>query len=251
MKNFILLLIFSGILFTGYSQETSISKKNSPKSLMSSYYKDDFKPFKKNNWYVSFIMSLKKETLKNEPYKLESIIDGSSIDYSLGFGTGYYFSDNFAAGLGFDFGQSEFNGFVLVKNDTINKMSLTDSYRLTPRLRSSIPLVASNRLSVFIDIGVGFGWGNTVTRDEYDNGTISKSYADNLSFGVGINPGVTFFVMENISLEAGLNLIGYNYDRTIVTEDAGEESIDETHEVDFKLNLLKLNLGLTYYIITK
>ena len=252
MKKILSLIIFLGCISTTvFSQESDKSEKASPKSLMSSYYKDNFNPFEKNNMYVSLVMSLKSETVKNKPEGLETIIDGKSTDYSFGISTGYYFSDNFAAALGFDFGQSEFSGLVLSRNDTINKKSLTDNYSLTPTLRSSIPLVPSQRLSIYVDLGFGFGWGNTVTRDENSNGTISKSYADNFSFGVGINPGIVFFVMENFAMEIGVNLVGYNYSQSTVTQDEDMEYIDETHEINFKLNLLKLNLALSYYIGTK
>jgi len=252
---FILLIMLLGFgTLTGFGQDNTES--NDLRSLMLTYYDEDFKPFKKRNWYTSFEMALKKEDLINEPQILENVIDGHSSNYEIGLSTGYYFNDNYAAGIGFHFAQSKFNGDVigstlLSRNDTINKNSQTDHYSISPRLRSSIPLTANKRLNVFIDLGFSLGWGNTVTRDFSTNGNISKSYAENFSLGAGISPGVTFFAMQNFAIELGLSLIGYNYNRSNVTRDDLPESTDVKQGIDFNLSLLRLDVALTYYFISK
>lgn len=242
---------------TVFCQDTvSTDKPTDARSLMLTYYDEDFHPFKKRNWYVSFETALDKQDLTNERHILENVIDGHGSNYNIGLSTGYYFSDNYAAGIGFNFSESQFNGdvlgtTVLSRNDTINKNSISNQYSILPHLRSSIPLSANQRLNIFIDLGFSVGWGNTVTRDYNSNGSLSKSYADNLSFGVGVSPGITFFAMQNFAIELGLSLIGYNYKVKNTTVDDLPESVDVKQSIDFNLSLLRLNVALTYYIIRK
>lgn len=250
MKQYLLILILVGIMvMPGYGQKDSSNE--SAKELMSSYYNDNFSPFKKGNWYVTLNLSLASETLQNAEKSFVSVINGKSNDYNIGTGTGYYFSGNFAAGLGFVFGESIFDGTILKLGDTVQNNSITTNYKLTPLLRSSIPLVPNKRLSIYIDMVVGVGWGNTVSRETRNNETVSKSYGNDLEFGLGINPGLTFFVMENFALEVGVNLIGYEFQQSKTTTNDGPESITRTNDINFSLDILKLKLALTYYIGTK
>jgi len=39
---------------------------------MSTYYNENFNPFQKSNWFVSFSMSLEDEKFENSEYRLET-----------------------------------------------------------------------------------------------------------------------------------------------------------------------------------
>lgn len=244
---FLVLLLCA--ISTTFGQENASDQD--AKSLMSSYYNDNFNPFQKGNWLVTFSMSLENEKYTNVEQLLQTIVEGKSNDMVLKVGTGYYFSDYFAAVLGFSYEESRFNGEVNQGLQTVDQNSLSTTYGLAPQLRASIPVVPNQRLNLFVDAGFNVGWGNTVSRNEKDGETLSKSYADNLELGVGISPGITFFVMQNFCLEVGLDILGYNYSKSTTTDDNGDPQIDEVSSVDFKLNLTSLGLGLTYYIGTK
>lgn len=251
-------ILFLIILLTGMTSTYSFGQENntsqsSAKSLISTYYNDGFEPFEKRNWYTSFSMSLKNEEMKNMQQTFQTVLDGTNDNYEIDLGVGYYFSDYFAIILLGTFGESEFIGTVIKSNDTIFQQSLQVNYGLTPSLRASIPLVPNNRLSLFIDLSVGVGWGNTVARNTFNDSTITKSYIDDLNFNIGINPGVTFFAMENFALEIGLNILGYKYSESTESynDDPQEESSYKTNEIDFRLDLLDLSLSLTYYIRAK
>jgi hypothetical protein len=246
-------VIVVALLFTVLTSFVAVGQEEAddPKSLMSSYYNDGFEPFGKKNWFASFSMSLKNEDQSNVEQTFQTVLDGRNENYDIKLSAGYYFTDNFAATVGFEYIESKFIGTSVKRNDTIDMNSLNTTYGIAPSLRTSIPVVPSQRLSLYVDLGVNFNWGNTVKRDYYDDGTITKSFADNYAFGVGVNPGVTFFVMQNFAIELGLNVLGYNYTVNKIKNDDGPDSVDQSHEIDFKLNLLKLNMSLTYYIGAK
>lgn len=251
LKNILLFFTFMLVCTALFAQEDNDKSKDDPKSLMSTYYNDNFSPFQKGNYFVTFTVSLNSDDYNNASYQFQNVIQGESGDYSLKLTGGYYFSDNFAGSLGFQYGNTNFDGTVLKLRDTINKKSLTKSYTINPSLRSSIPLVKNQRLSLYVDMGFGIGWGNTVSRNYNDVETLEKTYADNFSFGVGISPGVTYFVMENFAMEVGLNILGYNYSKSTSTENDGPDSIVKSQSIDFNLDLLSLKLALAYYIGTK
>ena len=63
-----------------------------------------------------------------------------SIGEEIVMSTGYYFSDNYAGGIGFNFSESQFNGDVqgttiLSRSDTINKNSISNQYSILPHLQ--------------------------------------------------------------------------------------------------------------------
>ena len=80
---------------------------------------------------------------------------------------------------------------------------------------------------------------------------METSKSDLFRLGVGINPGITYFAVNNFAFEAGLNLIGYNYSRQKGTDANGEESFNESHSVNFSVNLLSISMGVAYFFGTK
>ena len=243
-------IIVLSFLFTLKSNAQTVDESNA-KELMSTYYNEDFNPFNKKNFYATFSMSLKSKDITYEEKLLETVLSGKTENYDISLGAGYFFSDYFSFKADFNFGQEKENSTVLKLFDSINVNSLNTNYSISPALRASIPIVPNKRLNLFFEVGVDFGWGNTVERDFYQDGTITKSFSDNYSFGVGADAGVTLFVLQIFSLELGLNVVGYNYDRDIIKENDLPESRIDSHEVDFKLNLLSINMALTYYIGAK
>jgi len=245
---FIVLVVLSiGV----YGQEDS---KEDVKSLMSTYYNKGFEPFQKSNWFVSFSMSLEDENFENSEYRLENIQNGDKSSFEVDLRTGYYFSDYFAGSIGFTYGGDEFDRTVpQLIGDPISKNSKTNTYGLSPALRSSIPIVPNQRLDLYVDLTMDVDWGKTTTENDNSDGIMTDgSNADNFGFGVGIKPGITFFVMENFALEIGLEILGYNYESTKTTfSDDTPEQKYSSNTVNFDLSLSTLQLSLAYYIGVK
>lgn len=246
IKILLLLLFFSSTIFA-----QKIEEKEDPKSLMSSYYDNDFNPFKEGNWMVSYNMSFKKEDYQNSNLNFENVINGTRKQSNYQIGGAYFFSDNFAGKLGFVVGRETFEGKIGKTLDTINRTSNSKSYAIAPSLRSAIPLSANQRLSLFVDLTTQFGWGDTEHNERGKFGDNEKSYSDEYLFGAGIKSGLTFFAMQNFAVEVGLDILSYKYTSSKTNNFDEPESKYETHEVDFSIDLLSLNLALTYYIGAK
>lgn len=226
--------------------------ENDARSLMSTYYTENFNPFQKSNWFVAFNMSLNNEKYENSTYRFEQISKGNRENYQIDIRSGYYFSDYFAASFGFIFGGENFERRVPQLLGYIDKSSSTTTFGFSPDLRSSIPVVPNQRLNLYVDLGFSFIWGLTDGTEMKDEVVLDSFNSNGFDFGIGIKPGVTFFVLENFALEIGLEILGYNYSslRTNYDNETPEEKY-ASHAIDFNLSLSTLQLSLSYYIGAK
>ena len=235
------------------AQEKSKSdEKQDPYELMSKYYEEDFNPFAKGNWYVGFAFSLQDRKLQNQARLFDKVLDGQDLNYDLTFKGGYLLRDYFMVGGNFIYSRDKFTGLTVQESDTIQKESIKSIGTIAPTFKTYFPLTKNNRLSFFNELGLGFGFGNTVTRDTKNLDEINKTYTDEFAFTAGISPGITFFAIENFAFEVQLNnLIGYELQVSNKTTNESEESKVTTHNVNFNIDLLSLNLGLAYYFGAK
>ena len=231
--------------------QDSISAKSTPYDLLSTYYKSDFKPFKKNNWYVGLAFSLDDKKSTNSEGLVQTIVDGDNLDYNLLFKGGYFYSDYGMVGLDFSYYQNKFTGLLFQDPDTVQSNSITRGYAFTPNMRASIPLIPSERLSFFVGLGVNFGLETTNTRNTKYVDEITKSYITVYNFGLNITPGITFFAMENFAVELGLNIFGYNVSISDTKNDGSDLGRVVKQKLDLSINLLTIELGLSYYFGAK
>ncbi|MCG8307257.1 MAG: hypothetical protein MI975_07670 [Cytophagales bacterium] len=251
----VLPILLSGILisFSGFAQKKSENpRRTDPYQLMSKYYEDDFNPFAKGNWYVGFAFSLQDQRLQNQSRLFDKVLDGQDLNYDLTFRGGYFLNNFLMAGANFIYSRDKFTGTVVQESDTIIRQNITGIGTIVPSLKTYFPLTKNNRLSFFNELGLGVGFGKTVTRDTRNKDEINKSHTDEFAFTAGISPGITFFAIENFAFEIQLNnLIGYKLQVSNKTTNETEESKITTHNVNFNIDLLSLNLGLAYYFGTK
>jgi hypothetical protein len=219
---------------------------------MSKYYDEDFNPFSKGNWYVGFAFSLQDQELQNQARLFDKVLDGKDLRYDLTFRGGYFLGDYFMVGGNLIYDRQKFTGTIVQESDTIQRENISSIGTIAPTIKSYFPLTKNNRLSFFNELGLGFGFGNSVSRDTKNQDEINKSYTDEFAFTAGISPGITFFAIENFAFEIQLNnLIGYELQVSNKTTNESEESKVTTHNVNFNIDLLSLNLGLAYYFGSK
>ncbi|SIN73321.1 hypothetical protein [Algoriphagus halophilus] len=238
--------------FDGMAQTDSTDRNYTPYELLTSYYEQDFKPFKKRNIYTGLRFNLTDKYEENTDYLIQNIIDGDRLDYNIVLKGGYYISDYAMVGLSVNYFQNKFIGNIYREPDTVASNSITRGYSFTPNFRSTVPLTKNERLSFFTEMGVTFGNSTTLTRRTSNVDVVSKEYSKDFNFRVGISPGVTFFVMEAFAFEVQLDVLGYELNVTKGKDGASnQESKRIKQSVDFNINLLSLNIGLAYYIGAK
>ncbi|MBS2100122.1 outer membrane beta-barrel protein [Carboxylicivirga linearis] len=248
-------LLFAFIIFNGFkakSQELNLELRDSlkltPYDLMSNYYTNDFSPFQRKNIYIGLDFTVKDRQQTNVDQILQRVIDGQQLDFSIRVKGGYYIGDYAMVGLDFEYYQEKFEGKIFRDPDTLMSNSIKRGYEFTPNIRSSVPLTRNERLSFYTQVGITAGVANSLSREIKNNDEISKVYTTDYNFRVGISPGMTFFVMENFAFEVQLDVLGYEMKVRDKTVDGEDESRVVRQNVNFNIDLLSLNLGLSYYI---
>ena len=253
MKKVLLNIWILFVLLTGHlnAQQKDSSENYTPYELMSGYYNQDFKPFKKRNVYVGLAFSLEDKKQTNTTNILETVIDGERLNYDISLRGGYYTGNYGMAGLNFNYYQRQFIGEVFRDPDTLQSNTISRGYAFTPNFRSSVPLTDNERLSFFTEVGLTFGFGNSLRRTTKNLDEVDKTYSSDFNFRVGISPGITFFAMESFAFEIQLNVLGYELQVNDQSVNEGEESREIRQNVDFNIDILSLNLGLAYYFGSK
>ncbi len=255
LKRIVLLIIISlisNIVFCQQNKEANTKERYSAYELLSSYYNNtDFKPFKKSNIYFGMSFSLTEQNLENVDYLLEEVIEGEKNNYSIDLQGGYYIGNYVMLGANFNFYQKKFVGDIFQDPDTMQSNSIMRGFYITPYIRTSFPLVENERLSFFTEIGLTYGRSNSLSRKIKALDDVEKSFSTNNIFKAGISPGITFFAMENFAFEVQLDVLGYTLDVIEKTQNGEKQSMQVKQNIDFKIDILSLNLGLSYYIGAK
>jgi len=248
MKRLVLLFLLCLIGFSSFAQDDGKTSED----ILVNYYNNGFEPYRNGVWYLAMTMSLRDQDIENTRLGLfDDVVIGNNSSWNLDLTTGRYISDYFLVGMTIGYEQSKFDG-TLVGNfgTTFERVSDSELFTIGTFIRTSIPLTANNRLSFYNDLGFGFSFGNSQI-DEIRNNNTETSTADIYRLGVGINPGITYFAVNNFAFEAGVNLIGYSYSREEGEDHNGVRSLKESHDVSFSVNLLTINLGVSYFFKTK
>lgn len=256
MKNKLITLFFVTMALafhskTGFAQEIQDDEKYTPYELLSSYYNQDFKPFKKRNVYLGLAFSLEDRQQTNTVNLLGTVIDGDRLDYDISLRGGYYTGNYGMVGVDVNYYQSKFIGDVFRDPDTLQSNTITRGYAITPNFRSSVPLTDNERLSFFTEVGLTFGMSNSLKRNIKNFDEVDKSYSTDFNFRVGISPGITFFAMESFAFEIQLDILGYELKVSDESVNDSDDSREIRQNVDFNINLLSLQLGLAYYFGSK
>lgn len=159
---------------------------------------------------------------------------GSSAQFNLAPGIGYFFLDNFALGIGMDWLKTNSSTGVDLNGGTAApQKSDNNNILFGPFIRYFIPVGEDK--AFFIGTTVGFG--NSKNQFTADNKTQS---IDNSLLTIGVGPGFTIYSKNGLALEA---LVKYNYARSnseIDVQGVKRVSKTWTNAVDF-------SVGLQYY----
>lgn len=241
-------LAFCSLL--GHAQKSKSDSTLTPYDLISRYYNgDEFHPFSKGNGYIGLAFTVEDQRLQNTQRLFDKVIDGSTTDYEITFKGGYFLWDYVQTGMNIVYSREKFTGQLIDSNsDTLRRESIASGGIFVPYLKIYFPVSKNERLSFFLENGVGLGFSNRLQRDTKQLDLVTKTSTDEFIFSLGISPGITFFAIENFAFEVQLNnLLGYELRKKTSIKDETEESSTVTNNVNFRIDLLSLRLGLAYY----
>lgn len=190
-------------------------------------------------------------------------IQGNLVTVGVAPYASYFVMDNLSVGARFEYSKTSLG----VQKLGINVMDLglgisdfyynKNSYLGSVAARYYIPFGNSRRFAMFAELRGTGGYAQSETFN-YSEGedasgvSIDKlgTYQDIYKFNIGVIPGLTAFFTENVALEVSVGLIGLDYQKTIQNTNQVEFSVSETSGANFKVNLLAVNLGLSFYLPT-
>ncbi len=149
--------------------------------------------------------------------------------------TGYAVSDNFIIGLALGFVYIEEDNSVV--DNSINS-SVSRNLSINPYGRKHYGL--GRNFSLFIEGNVSYGRG-WLRNNRENNNASSNSF-----FGIGVSPGINYFVSKHFALEAILGRLGYS--KSKYRWDYADHRNVTTEFLGFNLDSSTIYFGLTYYL---
>ena len=178
-------------------------------------------------------------------------LDASANMYKVAPQVSYTFADNHSVGLRFqystargmmDSGTADLLGNFSMALEDVN--AVTSSMGASVYQRTYIGLDKFGRVGVFWDYVLGL----TGTRSQFYTGEQSQAYSLKKKYHLGFAPGIVFFPMNNVSIQASICLADVSY--SDVTAYDGDKIVGSRNawRAQASLNVLDLNFGLTIHL---
>lgn len=169
----------------------------------------------------------------------------------------YFVKNNTAVGLrfGYDYSQIDLDKASLSLSDELN-VDLSNHYYVSQgfsgqiALRTYVPLFGSKVFAMFSEFRVG---GSQSQGKIYSLDGVEKDgvFEDSYSMNLGVYPGLTAFVTNNLSFEVAVTMLECRYSYTQQIRNQVHESSYTNFKATFKPNILGISFAIMYYIPIK
>lgn len=189
-------------------------------------------------------------------FSLIQNMHGNMTSFSISPYASYFFADNLSVGLRFDYGRSSL-GLDNLDLSLMDDLSFSlqgfhymkQSYTGAATLRAYIPFASSKRFAMFTEVRATGGYGQAKTFKIVDGENVG-TYQDIYNAELGLVPGVMAFLTNEVAFEISVGLLGFNYQRVEQVTNQVEKSRMENSGINFRVNLLSIGFGLSFYIPT-
>lgn len=199
------------------------------------------------------------ESENDAGYSLLSLvtgIKGNMYTFGLAPQVSYFVADNLSLGARFDYDRSVLDiGNIGLSLGDMLSMQIADYHYLSQSfsgaltLRYYMPIADSKRFAMFAEARLSGGYGQSLMY-KMDNGDKFGTYQDIYKGSLDFVPGLAVFATDNVALEVSVGILGINYSMTKQTTNQVETSVMQNSGANFRLNLLSINMGLSFYILT-
>lgn len=203
-------------------------------------------------------------THNNDSYKLLIIDNINSEGYTVNVSPMIAYAPwkNMAVGLRFGYGRSmlsldsaqlafgEGDSGININVDYYHQIK--HSYTGTIFWRPYIPLGHSNRFAIFAELQLNMTGSQSrlVSREGDIDGYADYrgSYSTSVGGSLALQPGIVAFITNNTALELSIGVFGIGYERTEQIRNQVEQGIVESSNMNFKVNLLSIGFGVSFYL---
>lgn len=206
---------------------------------------DFIKWTEKGRDFIGLNFSVSHQEGTNVSRVLTTDKDMYTVDWAVSLYGGHFIKNNITLGASFEWNQSSGNRTFAYDNVNYREDFFSRGFIVGPTFRTYFPLSKSNRFGIFNEANLLFGYFKSI--DQIDNEIeISRRKMQTYSISLGLTPGINFFIAKGWAFEASVALFGLKSEISRGDID-GVESKEMTNDVDFKINLLELKLGVTKY----
>ena len=208
----------------------------------------------KGLWLAGGTISYSEHEEDNLNFLVLKDITGRGYTFGISPYVGYFFRDNMAAGLRFSYNRTylDLGNLDLNLGEDFN-ISLDDLYYLEHKyqvggfLRTYMAIGKSKIFGFFNEIRLNYGYASgknsTGSGTTYD-GTYERTH----SLQIGFAPGLAAFVTDWSAVEVSMGVMGFNFDWVNQKSNQIETGYRRTSSGSFKINLLSINIGMTFYL---
>ncbi len=249
-----------------YAVEPSFSELNASFGEMESIEKrpkfdrkiDSYKFISKGELAIGLTASYGSATSENSEFMLiAENINASGTMASFKPFLGYFYNDNKCVGLrlgyshlsgkidsaSLDFGESNGLEFDLPYIDVVN-----DVYNYAIFHRSYTSLDKKGRFGLFAEVELIYKSGHNNMLHDF-TGATQNIRSNSSHVGLNFNPGITVFVLPNVSSNVSFGLGGLGYTSITQRNENGEViGRRESSQLRFKFNIAEINFGITVHL---
>lgn len=185
---------------------------------------------------------------------LLSDIDISAHSFSIRPYLGYFIRNNLAVGVRMAYSRTAGNidSFKVDIDEDMN-FNLHDiryrseSYTAAAYLQQYMGLSRRGRFGIYNEVELAFASGNNDFDRPY-NGDIRKTHTTTMETRLTFSPGVSVFVMENVSFNLSFGVFGFYLRNEKQTENGESCGNRFTSGANFKINLFNLSFGIGIHL---
>lgn len=203
---------------------------------------------RKGRFFTSINFALSQRSAQNENQLLRQVIDQNRYNYRItGFG-GYAIKDNFVLGISGGYGRTREEITFLDQDDQqVTTKRLEQGFSFVPNMRNYIPL-GTGQLQILVQTQAGVTFGESLERNFLED-EIDKIEGDFIELNIGVSPGLVLFFDRHWAFETTVGIAGLStrIEEKVINDDFENKTRIEQSNVDLRINLLNLNLGVAYY----
>lgn len=233
----LILIYLTCFLFPSLGQAQSNQESKQNAYLMS-----------KGRFYGSLSFSLSQRKAENEDQLIRQVINQTRYNYRILGAGGYAIKDNFVLGLSGGYGRAREEITFLDDNDQeITTNRLEQGFTFAPNMRNYIPL-GNGQVQILVQTELGITFGESLQRNILPT-EIDKITGEFIQVNLGVSPGLLLFFDRNWAFETTVGIAGLTtrIEEEVFNDDVQNKQRIEQTNLDLRLNLLALNLGVAYY----
>lgn len=188
----------------------------------------------------------------NALFSMIEDIKAASLSWSFSAMGTYFIKDDISVGLRLNYDRTSIDlesanlSLADLGLSLGNHYHLDHQYTLALATRYYTPLGRSGKLAYFTELRAkgGFAQGKTYMLNEgRKEGTFQTKY----SAGIYAVPGVSLKVSDNVAVEACLEILGLDWQKTVQLTNQVDRSVMTEFGINYKVNLLSTELGIVLY----